>query len=168
MKTPPFLKILLRVAALLLSLGTLSHLAAQDASTFATASTTDTVPIAPRRTYTGTATLTTAAGVTTTGTFTLYVLKKGALHATPTFNGVSASYEGGLATSYSSFTESPDSVRRKVSGFVSTPVTVTNPDGSMTISALPLPLMIYSSITYGGMVNEDGSVLSVRAVRDAK
>ncbi len=175
MKTGSFLRTIVAASALLLSVGSVSHLAAQSAEPAFVADKVYTDgPIT--RTYTGTATQTTAAGVTTTGTFSLLHHRDGVVQASITLNGVVTNYGGNLVAS---------------TGFFPTPIDLTHPyrivkntgllinfgsppaspDGVVNATVIILsqvPVFVDKTVAYGGQQNADGSVLTFRAMRDAK
>ena len=175
MKTSFLLRTIVAASALFLSVGSISRLAAQDAETVTTTGKVYTDgPIT--RTYTGTATQTTAAGVTTTGTFSLLYHRDAVVQASITFNGVVTYYGGNLVAS---------------TGFYPTPIDLTHPykqvkNTGLLINAgspppspngisLPvvvilsqMPAFVDKTVAYGGQQNADGSVLTFRATRDAK
>lgn len=159
MATRSPLKPLIFAAALLISVGTVSRLAAQDS--FASSVTVpDTLTLAVTlRTYTGTATQTTVAGVTTTGTIALSYLTGGLLQAQTTFNGVSTTYVGSL--SHASF----NGTNRVRSGLLNAFSLLTASGISFGNPTPPIPLIVDKTVAYGGLQNADGSVLTFRALR---
>ena len=127
-----------------------------------------------RRTYSGTATQTTAAGVVTTGVFTLKVESDGTLDGTFTFGGVNSAYYGAVART------NLGEKRVNGSGYLQAliPVTVnfTNGDGTISpvtiatpnTSVVKVPLVIDSTSVTGGILNADGSSLLFRGDRVVK
>ena len=54
-------------------------------------------------------------------------------------------------------------------GLLSSPAVSTgNADGSVTVTTDQLPILFNSAIVYGGLQNEDDSLLSFRAARQTK
>ena len=173
MKTSFSLRAFVTASALLLFVGGISHLAAQSAGTALVPSATY-VEGPVTRTYTGTATQTTA-GVSTSGTFTLSYHQGGYVEAATTLNGVVVNYSGKLVSSpeFLVVTELGGTFKKfKNTGLlIHSGAPPAGPGGVVDAVVLILsqmPVFVDKSVAYGGQQNEDGSVLTFRATRDAK
>ncbi len=128
------------------------------------------------RTYTGTATQTSAAGAVTTGTCTVTLDDRGQLAGLIVIDGVTTNYYGVLSraklgekrTSGSGYFSSLKVVITSAGSLPvtgATPITVT---GSTVVFSAPqnkVPVVVTATAAYGGLLNEDGSSLVFRAAR---
>ena len=168
MLSPSPRRITALAAALLLALGAHSHVAAQGSVPIAVPVndpvnvTILPVFVGPVRNYVGTATQTTTDGQTVTGTFSLAFYKGGGLFATTVFNGVSASYSGVLTQS-----STRSSGQRTGSIYFNFPVVDASGQGLNAV-ATGVPLFVTKTVAYGGIQNEDGTILTFRGTRVAK